>query len=369
MITEESYNVMKKIVYSFLIVALLLSCKVKNETKLNFLDEYILADSIVFKNSIIGGLSGVDYVNKTYYFVVDDARNPRVLSAKINILKNKIEAIDFKNVIYLNDSTTKFYKKNALDLESIFVDEKTGNINLVSEGAIKWNKKPTVFKVDKNGAFLEDFTLPQNLSNLINIKHNAVFEGSSKSIDNRGFWVAMEAPLNVDGEDPTFQKKSSPIRITYFDKNTKQATKQFAYQLEHISKPAKGDINLNGVTSILEYKKNHFFITERTYQSGYGAYGNIVRIFEAHIDDEVTNIIKLDSLKMSAFTPLKKRLIFNFEDVKSQLTQGIVDNIEGITLGPKLENGNQSLLLISDDNFQVYGKQLNQFILLEISNK
>ena len=44
----------------------------------------------------------------------------------------------------------------------------------------------------------------------------------------------------------------------------------------------------------------------------------------------------------------------------------IVDNIEGITFGPKLPNGNQSLLLVTDDNFQIYGKQLNQFILLEI---
>jgi hypothetical protein len=58
--------------------------------------------------------------------------------------------------------------------------------------------------------------------------------------------------------------------------------------------------------------------------------------------------------------------VFNFEDIKNQLTAGIIDNIEGITFGPKLANGNQSLLLISDDNFQLYGKQLNQLILLEI---
>ena len=56
----------------------------------------------------------------------------------------------------------------------------------------------------------------------------------------------------------------------------------------------------------------------------------------------------------------------NFEDFKEDLTEGIIDNIEGITLGPVLENGNESLVLVSDDNFQLYGKQLNQFILLEI---
>tara|TARA_B110000046_G_scaffold162006_1_gene176025 strand:- start:10510 stop:10746 length:237 start_codon:yes stop_codon:yes gene_type:complete len=74
----------------------------------------------------------------------------------------------------------------------------------------------------------------------------------------------------------------------------------------------------------------------------------------------------MDALKYVNFVPLKKRLILNFEDVKENLTEEVVDNIEGITFGPKLPNGNQSLVLVADDNFQIYGKQLNQFILLEI---
>ena len=59
-------------------------------------------------------------------------------------------------------------------------------------------------------------------------------------------------------------------------------------------------------------------------------------------------------------------MVFSFDTVKNKLTEGIIDNIEGITLGPILENGNQSIILISDDNFQLFGKQLNQFLLLEI---
>ena len=360
---------MKKYLCIFLIIPFLFSCAKKDETKLVFLDEYIVKDSLLVNNEIIGGLSGLDYANGYYYFVVDDAKNPRFIKAKIDIIKSKISSVEFKETIFLNDSTDVFYKENALDLESIFVNEKTQEINFVSEGSIKKGKLPSVFKTDKKGKFIESFQLPENLTNLEVIKHNAVFEGSSKSINGKGFWVAMEGVLNVDGFEPTFNKKLSPIRITYFDKQTKRATKQFAYQLEHITKPAKGAINLNGVTAILEYKENHFFVVERTYQSGYGAYGNIVRIFEASIDNDVTNVLKIDSLKKKKIIPLKKRLILNLDDIKNKLTEGIVDNIEGITLGSKLENGNQSLVLVSDDNFQIYGKQLNQFILLEIKDK
>ena len=201
------------------------------------------------------------------------------------------------------------------------------------------------------------------------MKHNATFEASSKSYNNKGFWVAMEGVLKSDGVEPTFAETNSPIRITYFDNKTQNAIKQFAYQLEKITKPAKGNINLNGVTAILEYEKNKFFIVERTYQNGYGSYGNIIRIFDAQVQQNSSNILAIDSLINTNYIPLKKQLLFNFEDVKNELTDGIIDNIEGITFGPKLANGNKSLILVSDDNFQVYGKQLNQFILLEITNK
>jgi hypothetical protein len=357
---------MKNFLFLLVFTLLLFSCKNTAITKLTFLDEFVLKDSIEFKNTIIGGLSGVDYANNEYYFVVDDQRNPRVLIADLKISNNKIQSVNFKNVIFLRDSISDFYKENTLDLESIFFDEKTNEINLVSEGAVNYKKLPSVFKIDTRGNFLESFLLPENLSNLKNIKHNAAFEASSKSAGNRGFWTAMEAPLKIDGDEPTFTKTASPVRITYFDKISKKATKQYAYQLEHITKPTKGNINLNGVTAMLEFKKNHFLIIERTYQNGYGAYGNIVRIFEAIIGDKTTNILEIDSLRGTDFIPLKKRLVFNFENIKEKLTEGIVDNIEGITFGPRLQNGKQSLVLVADDNFQVYGKQLNQFILLEI---
>ncbi|QOD60851.1 esterase-like activity of phytase family protein [Polaribacter haliotis] len=360
---------MKNFIYFIFFCIVFSACKKDPQTKLQFLDEYILQDSTFIKNTLIGGLSGIDNVNGFYYFVVDDAKNPRFLKAKISIEENKIKEVAIKDIVLLKDTTSTFYAENHLDLESIFVDETINEVNFVSEGSIKYKKAPSVFKTDLNGKFLESFSLPKTLENEQNMHHNATFEASSKSFNSKGFWVAMEGVLKSDGVEPTFTKTNSPIRITYFDKKTKKATKQFAYQLEKITKPAKGNVNLNGVTAILEYKENCFFVVERTYQNGYGSYGNIIRIFDAKIEGNSTNTIAIDSLNNTTFHSLKKSLLFNFEEVKDKLTDGIIDNIEGITFGSKLNNGNNSLILISDDNFQLYGKQLNQFILLEITNK
>tara|TARA_B110001454_G_scaffold202723_1_gene210042 strand:+ start:1322 stop:2407 length:1086 start_codon:yes stop_codon:yes gene_type:complete len=359
---------MKNILYVLLMLLVFYSCTKKKKIALVFLDEYVVKDSLALNNSFIGGLSGIDYSNGFFYFVVDDSKDPRFLKAEIDIKQGKINSVKFKNVVYLNDTTTAFYNENILDLESIFIDKETQEVNFVSEGSISKGKKPSVFTTDSLGNFVHSYIIPDYFipNTIPKLKHNGVFEGSSKGVNGKGFWVAMESPLIVDGDEPSFKKASSPIRITYFDKKSKKAIKQFAYQLEHITKPSKGKINLNGLTCILEYKENHFFIIERTYQSGYGNYGNGVKIFDAHIDETTTNILDIESLKESDFISLKKRIIFDFEDVRDKLTKGIVDNIEGVTFGPKLANGNQSLILVSDDNFQLYGKQLNQIVLLEI---
>ena len=351
----------------FIVLLLFITCK-KRSPNLVFLSEYVFKDSVLINNTIIGGISGIDFFEDNYYMVVDDAKSPRVLVGDILIKEDSINKVIFKKVIKL-DSTHQIYKNNALDLEGVFATQ--NQLHLVSEGSIKKKKDPGFFTVDFEGKFQEQLQIPEyfKATSKAKPKHNATFESSSKSFDGKGFWVGMEGVLEADGEEPTMHKTQSPVRITYFDNQTKKATKQFAYQLEKIDNPAKGNINLNGVTAILEYTKNNFFVVERIYQNGYGSHGNTIRIFKATIDNSSTNTLKLQSLKKEKYIPLKKELLLDLKEVENKLTDTIIDNIEGITFGSKLSNGNQSLVLVSDDNFQIYGKQLNQFLLLEIEYK
>ena len=54
---------------------------------------------------------------------------------------------------------------------------------------------------------------------------------------------------------------------------------------------------------------------------------------------------------------VQKELLVNLEDL------GIIpDNIEGMTLGPVLPDGRQSLVIVSDDNFDAFGPQDNQVL-------
>lgn len=65
-------------------------------------------------------------------------------------------------------------------------------------------------------------------------------------------------------------------------------------------------------------------------------------------------------------TRVTKRLVRDFETLKTQL--GGVANLEGITFGPKLANGRDSLLVVADDNFPTAASttDFNQFLVFEV---
>jgi hypothetical protein len=57
---------------------------------------------------------------------------------------------------------------------------------------------------------------------------------------------------------------------------------------------------------------------------------------------------------------MSKRLVLDLD----QAGIGLVDNIEAAAWGPRLPNGNATLMLVSDDNFAPH--QVNQFLAFEV---
>jgi hypothetical protein len=254
-----------------------------------------------------------------------------------------------------------------LDLESIRYSSQFNEIILTSEGHINTKENPALFSINEQGQVVRSFKIPSMFSADSNQipRHNGTLEGLSLSYDKSGYWIAMELPLKADGEEPKFKEAKSPIRITYINSTTEAPQKQFSYFLDPIAKNPNGNFAVNGLTDLIEYKKDVFIVIERSYSGGYDNQGNTIKLYKVDCKS-ASNTLEMSSLKDGNFTAAKKELLLNFEDFRSELTNQSIDNIEGIALGPKLSNGNNSLLLVSDNNFNRTEKQLNQFILLEI---
>ncbi|MDB9503802.1 esterase-like activity of phytase family protein, partial [Spirulina major CS-329] len=58
-------------------------------------------------------------------------------------------------------------------------------------------------------------------------------------------------------------------------------------------------------------------------------------------------------------TPLKKRLLLDLSTLPIPL-----DNLEGMTLGPRLADGSSLLVLVSDNNFSA--EQVTQFLFFRL---
>jgi hypothetical protein len=115
------------------------------------------------------------------------------------------------------------------------------------------------------------------------------------------------------------------------------------------------------VTEILAVSEDTFLVIERGGIETPDTFNNYIKVYEVSVAG-ATDISGVASLEGAEFTPVSKRLVLdlNATDVTP------IDNVEGISWGPDLENGNRSLVLVSDNNFS--DSQVNQFIVVEVEN-
>lgn len=362
---------MIKIIPIVLICLLFTSCATTRkitaeQVHLEFIDEHVIPADFKIDNIPVGGLSGIDYYNGYFYIIVDTPKDARYYKTSIPFSDKGIDTIIFNETIFI-DKSNPFFSTYTLDPESIRVINNQQDVLITSEGSIKNGKAPSAFMVNKKGKLIDSLQIPNYFSAQGKQKprHNGVFEGATVAADQQGYWVATELPLTKDGAKPKLWSTKSYVRFTYYDKITKAATKQFAYRLDGISKIPWLYFAVNGVTEIIEYSDNKFLVLERAFSAGHGSHSNTVKLFEVDATN-ATNTLEIKKLRGADFIPAEKKLLFDFKSIAPQLTDNIIDNIEGMCLGPVLPNGKQTLWLISDNNFNSFGKQLTQVFLFAI---
>jgi hypothetical protein len=108
------------------IIFLLASCTIQKtstlseKSQLKFLGEYDIPHNLLFQNTTVGGLSGIDYdhKNQIYYLISDDrsAINPvRFYTAKIYVDQMGIDSIQFVSVNILLQAYVTIYPKSKQD--------------------------------------------------------------------------------------------------------------------------------------------------------------------------------------------------------------------------------------------------------------
>ena len=337
----------------------------KNVIRLKFLDEYVLPSDADPSGSNVGGLSGLDFDGKnTWYFICDDGGRrgtPRFYTATIDLDEKQIKNVNITHTYALKRPDGKTFAEGTVDPESIRLDKKTKTLYWTSEGNKKNHIQPFIREMDLEGNYIRDFEMPKIFeynNEKTGSRSNGVFEGLSNSIDNKEIVVISELPLYQDGPEPDFKASISPSRISFYNKASGKLTKQYAYLLDSIAAFTTG-FHVNGADEILAINKSEFLVMERSFSVGKGTSVKIYKINTAH----ATDISKIEALLNADYKAVVKTLLVDFNKLP---LKNPVDNIEGISWGPKLANGNYTLIAIADNNFNTTGAQVNQMIAFEV---
>jgi hypothetical protein len=353
--------------------------KEANISSIKFLDEYVMPLNQTFQNTVVGGLSGIDYDVKQnqYYLISDDPSQfspARIYTAQIDIKENKIDTVRITGVTYILQENGKQYPKYGTD-KSVKPDGESVRYNPLSKQLIWSSEGERLFKngdttivqpsltfISTDGKFLDTIAMPKGFhftKTENGPRKNALFEGLTYADGYKTLYASLEEPLYQDGPQAAFEYDKALTRILKFDVATKKNVAQYAYNLGALPvKPTvENDWNVNGISEILAVNDHTLLVMERAWAKGHDDH-TFLKLYLVDLNG-AENEIDNASFVQNPPKPLTKKLLFDFDVLNIH-----IDNFEGVTFGPKLPNGHQSLIFCVDNNF---GKsQVQQFFLFEV---
>lgn len=345
--------------------------------RLNFLSEFVIPYQLSFEGTTVGGLSGIDYEAErgVYHSICDDRseRQPaRFYTYRIEVKNDKIDTVIFQKTTFLKDADGNNFPQGtpaaaAVDPEALRYWD--GRFIWSSEGERSQRdttfllRNPEIFLADRDGNYLHNFELPKQVK-MNNpgqgVRHNGGFEGLALSPSGKYLFASVEEPLLQDGPRANLGI-GGVVRILKFDLSTLKSVAQYAYPIEpvaHSVHPPEG-FRVNGISDILCLDEDRLLVIERSYSTG--RLSCTIRLYLADLS-VADDIAGFPSLEGARYKKAKKKLILNMDHLGRY-----IDNIEGVTFGPRLASGRPSLLFIADDNFNPEEK--SQLLLFEMHMK
>jgi hypothetical protein len=353
------------------------------DINLEFLREYQLP-KMDFQGTTVGGLSGITYdrTQDVFYAISDDRSNyapARFYTLKLALeapevslvndsTNNSINPVAIEKVTFLKENGVT-YAPNTIDAEGIALTP-AGSVLISSEGTSQ--AEPSIQEYDletgnqKQSISIPDRYLP-GVSPSRGIQPNLGFEslaiaadGNTQSDPYRIF-TATESPLlqDLNSDNPD---QLPPLRFLHYlitDTTPPLLISENLYQLD----PTPPAAISHGLSEIIALPERGFFLSlEKSYGSKIPAAPPEIsaKIYQI-TTGTATDTSSIPSLRFlsPSFQPIRKKLVLDLTTLGIKL-----DNLEAMSLGARLADGSQSLILVSDDNFNP--EQVTQFLLFKL---
>jgi hypothetical protein len=350
----------------------------KSVVGVEFLGEVVVPTGTTFDGTEIGGLSSITYdsAHDVFFAISDDQGNRptgdpvRYYTIDIDLGDGTLDAGDvgFVDTTTLFDNKKTPFAPGGLDPEGLALAS-PGSFFVSSEGNIFADPiiDPFIRRYNPQGRVTAELLIPDHyLPNGVDqgVRFNLSFESLNLTPNRRQLVTAGEGALFQDGPASTFEN-GSLARVLVYDARERTAEAEYVYEVGPWAEPS-GIFGVNGIVEVLPIDNaGTMLVMERSFSVGGtlgGGTANVVVINEISTAG-ATDVLDIDALYDSGspipLTPVSQREVFAFDDL------GIpIDNIEGMTFGPRLPDGRQTLLIVSDNNFGA--GQFTQFIALAV---
>lgn len=315
------------------------------------------------KTVAAGNYSGIAHLHDDIYAVVSDKSDSALyfnFRIQVNPKTGELEQVENLGFNERTDGTLNDAKpwqglEKGFDHEAI-VKVSDSTLVIASEGYCRLKEFPIL----PTSADAAKVGYPQNLWESrwpsSDFYPNYNFESLAFDPVHQYLWTIPESTLRKDGQPATPQNGlTNQLRLMRLDwgKNSRYMT-AYAYQMDQPSTHKKADIYVMGVSELCALPDGQLLVLEREAFIPKIKIGAFCKCKLYQINPLNSEEFALKE-KFSSDTPfLKKRLLAEWKTGLS-LSKRSFANYEGMCLGPKLKDGSQVVILLSDSQDQYAG--------------
>ena len=323
------------------------------------------------KTVAAGNYSGIAHLHDDIYAVVSDKSDSALyfnFRIQVNPKTGELEQVENLGFTERTDGTLYDGKpwqgqEKGFDHEAI-VKVSDSTLVIASEGYCRLKEYP-ILPTSADAAKVD---YPQNLWesgwSSSDFYPNYNFESLAFDSVRQYLWTIPESTLRKDGQPATPQNGfANQLRLIRYDwgKMREESSKKdsrymttYAYQMDQPSTHKKADIYVMGVSELCALPDGQLLVLEREAfipKIKIGAFCKCKLYLINPLNSEEFSMKD----KFSSETPfLKKRLLTEWKTGLS-ISKRSFANYEGMCLGPKLEDGSQVIILLSDSQDQYAG--------------
>lgn len=310
-----------------LLTALVLCCRLSVSAQVVSITQADGQSRFTIQSAAVTDLSGLVWTGDDAFFAVADHPNVLVpLTLKIDRATGAIASGEVGTPLVVSSAISDFEGVAYVGSKKTFYisgEKGNGVIRYKPGGPARAQSVPPVFAEAHKNLGLESLTWNDTAGH---------------------FWIANEEALRPDG--PLSGASGTLVRLQQFDANFRPVA-QYAWRTESAGFRFRN--SGNGVADLCLLPDGRLLVLERGFAFG----GLRLRLFLADFTS-ATDISKVPGLEGADFAPAGKTLLY-------EEATGFI-NFEGLALGPVLEDGSRSLIVIADSN----GSAVHTFLPLKL---